>query len=184
MNTETQYALLSDYVYSRSAANNEFDLTKLIPGAVPILTMTVASSGFYAEAWTIGGKTVIAFRGTDFNAQSITISFTQGNDGLAWGNVNTAQLQNAIAFVQQVKQQTGATNLVFTGHSLGGGLAGLMAAKYGQPAYVFAPAPPADAGADPLRLSGVYGRAARLTCAASIPGAMRHCIGMAGSYRR
>ena len=68
MNSETEYALLSDYVYSRSAANNEFNLTTLIPGAVRITSMTVTSSGFYAEAWTIGGKTVIAFRGTDFNA--------------------------------------------------------------------------------------------------------------------
>ncbi|GAB1715798.1 MAG: hypothetical protein NTAFB05_08400 [Nitrobacter sp.] len=145
MKTETKYALLSDFVYSRNgdgtAQNVAFNIPDLISGATLVRNSGSLSSGLYAEAWSIDGKIVIVFRGTDFNApdnKDITTDVA-----LALGSPQNAQLQDAIAFVEAVKVDQGnnSSNFVFAGHSLGGGLAALMAAKYGKEAYVYAPAP-------------------------------------------
>ncbi len=143
MKDETIYALISDEVYSRQAANGTnmaLDIEGLT-GAQFISSLD-SGSGMYAEAWEVGGKIVIAFRGTDFAAPN-SLDWTQGNFPLALGNPQAGQLQAAIAFVESIKEDLDGdlSNVVFAGHSLGGGLAGLMAAKYGNDAYVYAPAP-------------------------------------------
>ena len=146
MSPETIYALISDVVYSRSgpnAANNDLNLASLVPGAqrTPFF-LDDRNTGLYLEVWTVGTQTIVAFRGTDFGASDFR-DWTSGNVPLGTGFTSAGQLVSAIAFVDSLKAQLGAAfaNVVFTGHSLGGGLAGLMAAKYGNEAYVFAPAP-------------------------------------------
>jgi hypothetical protein len=140
MTPETIYALISEEVYLRSPQNAGLDINALT-GAV-FRSSLDSGTGLYVEAWNVGGKVVIAFRGTDFNAPNSS-DWTQGNAPLALGDPQAGQLQAATTFVDSLKNTPGFdfSSVVFTGHSLGGGLAGLMAAKYGNDAYVFAPAP-------------------------------------------
>ena len=142
MTPEVIGAILSDYVYSRSSANRQVNITSLFPGATQIGVSDDPDSGFYAEAWQINGAVWIAFRGTDFAAPNLS-DWNDGNIPLAIGNTSAAQLLDAIDFVNQVKNLNQGTlsNVVFTGHSLGGGLAGLMTSMYGNKSYVYAPAP-------------------------------------------
>ena len=146
MNPETIYALIADAVYSRSgpnAANNDLNVASMVSGAQrTTIFLDDRNTGLYVEVWTVGTQTVVAFRGTDFGASDYR-DWTSGNVLLGTGFTWAGQLVSAIAFVESLKSRADVNfaNVVFTGHSLGGGLAGLMAAKYGNEAYVFAPAP-------------------------------------------
>jgi hypothetical protein len=113
MNSITAYALLSDQVYARhevtnpspTSGNNQ-PLTPsdlVIPGATFVRKLDDPTSGFYAEAWTINGKLVVAFRGTDFGLAGVLniggVDFTSGNIPLAHGSAQAAQWMQAKAFV-------------------------------------------------------------------------------------
>ncbi|MGM4963072.1 calcium-binding protein [Tardiphaga sp. 1201_B9_N1_1] len=139
MKQETIYALLSDRVYSRTTDNIDIKFSSL--PKVEFLTSVNSETGMYAEAWKVDGKLVIAFRGTDFSA-SDSKDWFQGNLPLGLlGDPQATQLQAALSFVESFRNDPAFGSVVFTGHSLGGGLAGLMAAKYDKDAYVFASAP-------------------------------------------
>lgn len=99
----------------------------LPPGVTPLpgaLGHTPHSeSGFEATAFLYDGKIVISFAGT-----------TDVRDGFADGalaaGVSHSQIKEAALFYQQVKAwaiaaygSSAADDIVFTGHSLGGGLA-------------------------------------------------------------
>ena len=98
------------------------------------------TAGFYATAYDWNGETVISYRGGDSYSDLIA------GWKLAFGLVGQGQL--AIEFYRQVVDAaTGnglqtvfdpaPSNLVITGHSLGGGLAGLVAALSGAKAVLF-----------------------------------------------
>lgn len=97
------------------------------------------ADGFYAIAYELDGRKIIAFRGTD-NPDI----FSQGNDiwngWVAGAGVMSTQSEDAIQFYQKI---TGTSvfeknaNVVTTGHSLGGGLAGYVAALSNGEAYVY-----------------------------------------------
>lgn len=103
------------------------------------------SAGFYAIAYSYAGETVISYRGTDqfpklFDPNTWT---PEVNKGWAIGAGYTAddaeQGQLAIEFYQQL---AGAGNwqsaaISVTGHSLGGGLAGLVGGLYGKTSTLF-----------------------------------------------
>jgi RTX calcium-binding nonapeptide repeat (4 copies) len=101
-------------------------------------------AGFSASQYTIGTQTVISFRGTDFPSSftdpAQLVSFAK-DVTLGWlatfggtGTLSTTQLTFAQQFYEQVTHNqlfpTGAqpnqTNLLLTGHSLGGALAGYI----------------------------------------------------------
>lgn len=92
---------------------------------------------------TTTNEVVIAYRGTD------GASGMMGHDGVAniqlFLGVPTSQLIQAAQVYTEVLRLYGSdangSNISFTGHSLGGGLAGIMAVYFNRPAIVFDPAP-------------------------------------------
>jgi Ca2+-binding RTX toxin-like protein len=141
------YTAMSEDVYRRNASDIPVELTVLgITKAAEIVPADNTDTGFYAEAYNYDGKTVIVFRGTDFNAPH-SGDFTDANIELALGfdvrQYEQDQWNDAQEYVADLirDRKIDITTTVFAGHSLGGGLAGLAAAKYGRPAYVTAPAP-------------------------------------------
>ena len=78
------------------------------------------NTGFYAVAYNYDGETVISYRGTD-----------QGSDvWTGWlaglGVWTSPQVKLAADFYNALFPDTSAHGVTFTGHSLGGGLAGIM----------------------------------------------------------
>ncbi len=103
------------------------------------LPSTPDAAGFSAEIFQKGTEIVIAFEGTNpdgFSADGLRDWIT--NFGLYTGSI-TDQLRSAALLYERVKALS--PNITFTGHSMGGGLASLMSAFFGQSATVFAPAP-------------------------------------------
>jgi Ca2+-binding RTX toxin-like protein len=102
-----------------------------------------ADAGFFAQAYTWNGETVISYRGTDvlpglnlslFNPASWT-------DVAAWSiwagaNYSTAQAQLAVQFFRTVQSSVQGT-IEITGHSLGGALAGFVSSLFGVSATTF-----------------------------------------------
>jgi Ca2+-binding RTX toxin-like protein len=89
---------------------------------------------FFAQAYTLNGKTIIAYRGTDQSGPDIANGY-----GTGLGAVLDTQARMAIEFYRSV---VGAGNertadVVLTGHSMGGGHAGLIAALYGKQGVLF-----------------------------------------------
>jgi Lipase (class 3) len=106
------------------------------------------SSGFSAVAYSYNGETVISYRGTD--------GYYISDAYFGWGagvGAETTQAGQAAEFYKSVLAATigngsfpystdgtysaNSTNIVFTGHSLGGGLAGLLASLYHKQAVIF-----------------------------------------------
>jgi hypothetical protein len=100
------------------------------------------AAGFYAQAYTLAnGQTIIAYRGTD---QNISTPFDlAGSDlvngyGVGAGSPFGPQAQLAVQFYNLVKNSSpNGSNISVTGHSLGGGLAGYVAALYGLQGRLF-----------------------------------------------
>jgi Ca2+-binding RTX toxin-like protein len=105
------------------------------------------SVGFYAVAYQLNGQTVIAYRGTDIlpgrNGAAIFDS-ASWQDFAAWsltfGNdYSAAQALLAQSFYDQVRNSAPGQQIVTTGHSLGGALAGFMASIHGLSAWAYDP---------------------------------------------
>ncbi|KEQ17955.1 lipase family protein [Endozoicomonas numazuensis] len=92
-------------------------------------------SDFIGAVYTNGTEVVIAFSGTD-NVLNDTIV---ANAPLATG-AYSQQLEQAVDLYFATKAKYPDANISFTGHSLGGGLASLMAVLFDKPAQVFDPA--------------------------------------------
>ncbi len=149
--TTTEYALLADAAYLdiRGDANqpvlpsaNWTNVDRTLFG----LPATPSPSGFSAEVFRKGSEIVIAFQGTNpdpFSADGIQDWFT--NADLAFFGWVDKQLKEAALLYQRVKaafaEEPAPVSISFTGHSLGGGLAGLMSVYFDRPSVVFAPAP-------------------------------------------
>lgn len=90
-------------------------------------------TGFQAAIYTDGtGRVVVAYAGTDPLNIDDWINNAQQSVGL-----NSEQYDQAIALSQKVTQEFGQQNVVFTGHSLGGGLASAASLATGSPAVTF-----------------------------------------------
>jgi Lipase (class 3) len=104
---------------------------------------TYSGNGFSARAYLNNntGEIVISYAGTEFGATLLGMAadFLSGNIPLAVGHYNE-QAFLAAKFYQNIKAQYGS-NITFTGHSLGGGLASVMAVWFNRPAYVYASVP-------------------------------------------
>ena len=158
ISTELMLAILSLDAYNRGYDEGIDHGKDQIGGAtVGELPNTVdldewQAAGFYAAAYTIGagveglaaGTTVISYRGTDQLASwpwSDSGSDAWNGYGIALGNASTTQARLATEFYQTV---TGTENsdprtgeAILTGHSLGGGLAGLIGAVYNKKAHLY-----------------------------------------------
>jgi len=116
------------------AAQNTADGTTLTE--IPF-SSNWGTSGFSAQAYTnpSSGSIIIAFRGTDDNADYVT------DINLYLGSVDLQYL-HAYFYVEAVKAYATANglDLFMTGHSLGGALASIFAAREDSDAIVFNPA--------------------------------------------
>ncbi len=116
------------------------------PGGV----MEDPSTGFFAQAYDLGGQKIIAYRGTDDLIKDPIFGWPTG-----FGYYSNAQAALAAQFYQQVVGSGSGSltlddlysaNVWLTGHSLGGGLAGFVSAIYQQQkADLFDPMPFQDA---------------------------------------
>ena len=89
------------------------------------------AADFYAIAYEYNNETVISYRGTD----NIWADMQEGWPIDAFGNGQANQAELAYAFYQEVAgedQDPFSANISLTGHSLGGGLAGLVGGVYGR----------------------------------------------------
>ena len=135
MATEVEYALMAGRVYQSTRATINWlpDLQSL--GWTEFF-LQQQPSGFEAVSFQKGNEIVISFAGTGSNVD------WWANAGGFFG-VTTEQLQQAADYYLQVKAANPGTSTIvsFTGHSLGGGLASLMAVFFGETAVTFDQAP-------------------------------------------
>ena len=128
MTLTIDYALLAGVSYrSNRDVKNRFP----VPSEWTEIAGTyrnLPSSGFEAISFTKGNEIVISYAGTDFS--SLSTDFFYGNIPLALGNPSD-QLRQAADYYLQIKQLNPGIAITFTGHSLGAGLASLMAVFLG-----------------------------------------------------
>ncbi len=127
MATDLELAVLALDAYNRGGQG--LNLTESSLGEFTVGAARDAGP-FYAQAYTRSGETVISYRGTN-NALDVPAWFgSVGED--------TFQAQQAADFYQEVTGGIAADpNVTLTGHSLGGGLAGLVGTLYGARALIF-----------------------------------------------
>lgn len=88
-------------------------------------------NGFKAQVYVNGKKLAVVFEGT-------TELIDWSTDITAWLGVSAGQYQDALNFVGTIINATTANyDIIFTGHSLGGGLAAYAALYYRKKAVVF-----------------------------------------------
>jgi len=152
MATSLEYALMAGraYITTRSSIN-QFPVpnswTEFFHVPSPAFPVT-GSNGFEAISFQRGSEIVISFSGTDF--ADFSGDWTQANFPLAFGDLGT-QLVDAARYYLEVKAANPTATISFTGHSLGGGLAALMAVFFDEQAVTFDQAPFAAAANDNLR---------------------------------
>lgn len=134
-----EYARMAVYAYKDFGEGSE---TRVIldgwePVNDPDLMMDDPLTGFHAEVLTRGGELVIAFRGTDGLAD------VPADLAIGINSAFNAQYIEALTLVASIINDPyyAGREISFTGHSLGGGLAALMAATFNKKAIVFDPAP-------------------------------------------
>ena len=147
MVTKVDYALLADAAYRsiRGAENQPVipaDWVRLDRAQFGVLPAT-SRTGFSAEIFRnrVTGEVVISYQGTNpdlFTADAFLDWTTNAATGLG---SDSGQLKQAAQLYRRVAAAYGEETISFTGHSLGGGLASLMAVFFDRPAQVFAPAP-------------------------------------------
>jgi pimeloyl-ACP methyl ester carboxylesterase len=131
------------------------------------------ADGFYGIAYQWGSDVVISYRGTDSILGTGTIGSDLLNGWLIGAGVMAPQAADAEAFYDAAVNKANATtttsvaggtvnNVLLVGHSLGGGLAGYIAALTGDSATIFDSMPYAAAAVYKLR------RVSQIGCSGSI----------------
>lgn len=121
-----------------------FPATKLgpQPSFATLVAVTDQAAGFYAVAYNWNGQKVISYRGTTFELGINTYRDVIQGWTLGLGFPDASQAQLAKQFYtsvtgQQIYGGAPPSNVILTGHSLGGGLAGFVAALTGAKAEIF-----------------------------------------------
>lgn len=100
------------------------------------------AASFFAQAYTWNGGTIISYRGTDSQPLDWATGWVTGGGAYRstlWPGTKP-QAELAAEFYKAVigsNVDPFLANVEFTGHSLGGGLAGMMASLYNKKAVVF-----------------------------------------------
>jgi Lipase (class 3) len=162
MNREVFLSILAMDSYQRGYAPGISGVTGDGIGNATLLTdsssqsnygLTLASTsavGFFAQAYTWEGQTVISYRGTDFDVGRGTQFVRDFIFG--WSTFTGLWKASQFPLAQQffkavtgsdfpVGNQAPVANIITTGHSLGGALAGLVAARGKTDSYLVDPIP-------------------------------------------
>ena len=142
-----EYAQLTNRVYNRTRENR----TPVPIGWTELRWIPDQLSGFSAGVYMKGDEIVIAFTGTN---EAKVADFLLANVPIGLG-LPSAQVTEAMLLYLQVKEQYPTAAINFTGHSLGGGLASVMAVFFDKNATVF-DAAPFELGARNLATLGLY----------------------------
>jgi hypothetical protein len=88
----------------------------------------IDQSGLYGATYSdsLTGKTFVAMRGTEFGIPG-RFEADIGANAIQLLGGQGAQYSQAVDWARELSENIGAKNLIFTGHSLGGGLASAMA---------------------------------------------------------
>ena len=146
MPTDQEYSQLSTRAYAASSENRA-----PVPAGWAELEWIPDRSyyGFSAGVYKKGNDIVVAYTGTN-----------QASDW-GWANIivgvggPSPQVIEAMLLYATVRHENPDANITFTGHSLGGGLASMMAVFFDKPATVFDHAP-FELGARNLVTLGIY----------------------------
>ncbi len=146
MVTVAEYAALAARVYVATPKNR----IQVFPGweelqHIPDRELTGFSAGVYKK----GDEIVIAYTGTN---EGKVADFTVANLPAA-GPLPSAQVWEAMELYLEVKQANPGATITFTGHSLGGGLASMMAVFFDRPATTFDSAPFQVGAVSPVALA-------------------------------
>lgn len=131
-----EYVQLAARVYDRKGTNRMF-----IPNGFEEKEWLDddPTTGFSAGVYKKGDNVIISFTGTNEDLWKDFIKANiPGGTGWGWGS---EQICQAFALVLRTIKKYPNAKLSFTGHSLGGGLASLMAVFFDKPAYTFDMAP-------------------------------------------
>ncbi len=143
MTQPIDYAILSANVYATTDSNksgnvNEKNLISHEPNWELIKDGINNDTGFLARAYrhTETNEIVIAFAGTTWEEGMKMHDWTNGNFPGAFGNRLGEQVYDATKFSLDIMGMPEAegSSISFTGHSLGGGLASLMAVYFNRQA--------------------------------------------------
>jgi trimeric autotransporter adhesin len=139
MATKEQMAQLSLYVYNIQADAEQDNRPNLPAGWVRLSyqpdDLVGFSYGIFKNALT--GEIVVAYTGTN---EKQAVDFLLANIPAGLG-LSSLQVNAAARVAAEAISTYGASNVSFTGHSLGGGLASVVAVWFDRPAITFDAAP-------------------------------------------
>ncbi|WP_445497100.1 phospholipase [Photorhabdus sp. SF281] len=147
-------ALISDDVYIRATMGIgdyvRLSDDELLKAGIEPENLRNETTGFQAGIYRNGDLHIVAFAGTN-DLKDILTNLRQGF------GFDEAQYHQAVDLARTAKMAFGE-NMLFTGHSLGGGLAATAALSVGKPAVIFNSAGVSDSMMKNLGLSPQEGR--------------------------
>ncbi len=174
MTTNVEYALLAanSYAVKRDVTSDK-NTIPIPDGWVKLDDRINDATGFTARAYqnTQTGEIAIAYTGTTFEGGSLDKAkdWLAGNITAGSGLTLAPQVLDAAKFYLDVAQANPGATITFTGHSLGGGLASLMAVYFDRPAQVFDEAPFEKSADSSIVVNGL--KAALVAAGYSLPDA-------------
>ena len=132
--SDQTYLDLSGIVYNSTTTNIDGYQQLILSGLTNKQGYYTPGNDFACAAYKNGNQIIISFRGTN-----TPIDWIDSDLPIALGLIPTTSLVDAMIFYNEIKNNPlyADCNISFTGHSLGGAIAELMGAKYGNTAVTF-----------------------------------------------